>query len=173
MKDGWVMATSFAMLVAVALTGSCSSSKRDTENGGQIPLTNGGFEDNVAVPWNPFRSVRARVSNDHVHSGKFGLAQDSGSGSLYQDVKGLEIGATYEVSAYVSSTPDATAPAQLVISDPEGTVPAFSKLIAARPEWQLVAQSVSAIAPGIIRIQLCRYEGSGTIYWDDVQIRRK
>jgi len=154
---------------------ACGSSKSGAEDSGSgTPVVvNGGFEDGTVSPWSPFHSIEFQVGGAMVHSGKFSLAESSGGGSLYQDVKGLEVGATYEVSAFIAAAPGSTAIAQLAIADTAGKVPAFSPVVTPTTEWQPVSASVAAIAPGTIRIHLYRYSGSGTVYWDDVQIRHK
>ncbi len=119
----------------------------------KFALQNADFEDGGISPWLVYGRVDVKISTNNVHSGKFSLAEESGSGSVYQDVTGLEVGATYRRFSDLFLLPSkVTAPAQLAISDTAGAVPAFSPLLKGQQAWQFFSQSVRAIAPGTIRI---------------------
>ena len=48
--------------------------------------------------------VEASISTAHAHSGTYSLAE-TGAGTVYQDINGLEPGRTYTLSAWVSGSP--------------------------------------------------------------------
>ncbi len=96
-----------------------------------------------------------------------------GLGSVYQDVTSLEPGATYTVSAWVSASSGATAPAQLTIYDPSANVASSSPFVTVGQGWQNISQSFTAGREGTARLHLLRGPGSGTIYWDDIHISRE
>jgi Family of unknown function (DUF6311)/Carbohydrate binding domain len=134
-------------------------------------IANPGFEDGVA-PWSPVWEVNARANTSRAHSGEHSLAE-SGVGSVYQDITSLEPGATYTVYAWVSGSPDATAPAQITIYDPTSNVASSSPFLTPGTDWEKLSQTFTAEAEGTVRLHLLRGPGSGTVYWDDVQILRE
>ena len=133
-------------------------------------LSDPGFEEEDLAFWQPFQSVHATVSTADPHSGARSLAETESDGSVYQDAKGLEPGRKYQVTAWVSSSPDATAGAQIATWDSSTNGPAVSKEVQPRGTWQLLSAVASADPSGSLRIHLFRLKGSGTIYWDDVRI---
>ncbi len=135
-------------------------------------IANPGFEDGDISPWSPVWEVNASASAARAHSGTHSLAE-SGLGSVYQDVTSLEPGATYTVSAWVSASPDASAPAQLTIYDPTDNVASSSPFVTVGQGWQNISQSFTAGREGTVRLHLLRGPGSGTIYWDDIHISRE
>ena len=139
----------------------------------QNPLANSGFEDRILSAWSTWQNVTAVVTKVQSHSGTQSLAETNGTGSVYQDVVGLEPGHRYTVTAWMSSTPGATATAQIAVYDPGANVAIFSNALTPSQSWQLIADSITVQAPGILRIHLFRNKGSGTIFWDDVRIYRE
>ena len=134
-------------------------------------IANPGFEDGVA-PWSPVWEVNARANTSRAHSGEHSLAE-SGVGSVYQDITSLEPGATYTVYAWVSASPDVTALAQITIYDPTSNVASSSPFLTPGTDWEKLSQTFTAGAEGTVRLHLLRGPGSGTVYWDDVQILRE
>ena len=135
-------------------------------------IANPGFEDGDLSPWSPVWEVGAAVSSTRAHSGSHSLAE-SGLGSVYQDVTGLEPGAIYYASAWVSGSTDATAQAQLTIYDPSDNGSTSSPFVSVGPHWRNLYRPFTAGRDGTIRLHLLRGPGSGTIYWDDVHISRE
>jgi hypothetical protein len=135
-------------------------------------IANPGFEEGGLAPWSPVWEVGADVSSARAHSGSHSLAE-SEPGSVYQDLTGLEPGATYVASAWVSGSPDATAQAQLTIYDPSDNGSTASPFASVGPEWRNLSRSFTAGRDGTIRLHLLRGPGSGIIYWDDVHISRE
>ena len=139
----------------------------------EISAPNAGFENGGLEPWAPWQSVHLALDSRHTHSGKFSLAESAASGSVYRDLKGLEPGVPYSVSAWVSGSPDATATAQITVFDPGISVQTLSSAISPNSNWQLleVGFKVSAKSPeGLVRFHLFRNEGNGTIFWDDFRV---
>ncbi len=165
------LATLGIALLVMSLTNTCGRSP-DKNRG--IPVPNGGFENGTIEPWAPFQSVRAIPDSNHVHRGKFSLAESGAKGSVYQDVKGLVPGIGYTVSAWVSGSPDATASAQIAVFDAGIPAATFSNTINPKARWQLLKYEfkVSPNSQGVARIHLFRNDGNGTIFWDDVQVVR-
>lgn len=139
---------------------------------GQIVVPGGGFENGTIAPWMLYGTVRASVTGEQAHDGKFSLLETEGVGTVYIDVAGLDAGAVYNVSAWVYAPPGTNAAPQLLIADPAGKKPAGAGVTKLANEWQRVAASVAATPPGVIRIHLAR-SGSGTVYWDDVRMSRE
>jgi hypothetical protein len=135
-------------------------------------LANPGFEDGDSGPWTPMWDLKATATRETAHTGSYSLAETDGAGSVYQDVNGLQPGATYTISAWVSGSPDATATAQLVAFDPGTSGTLSSRVLNCRPDWQPISISGTVGREGAIRVHLLRRPGSGTIYWDDVSITR-
>lgn len=139
----------------------------------QNPLGNPGFEERDLSAWPTFQNVTAAVSAVRAHSGHYSLAQANGTGSVYQDVFGLEPGQKYTVTAWVSGTPGTTAAAQIAVYDSGANVAINSSTLVPSTNWQLMTDSVTVRAPGTLRIHLFRNQGTGTIFWDDVRIYRE
>lgn len=94
---------------------------------------------------------------------------ESGEGSVYQDVSGLEPGRTYVVSAWVTAPAGTTATAYIGTYDPAVPSATFSTPITANSGWQLVTHPVT-VKGTMIRIHLFRGSGSGEVYWDEVRL---
>jgi hypothetical protein len=187
--SAYVVSPSVATLIAEGPTGSgkchdldgfilCSSASNfglsstlmSPEVRLQTAIGNSGFENGGLDPWLPFHEVRESVTLVQAHTGTRSLAQTTGAGSVYQDVSGLNPGATYTVTAWVKASPGATATAQIATFAFGASAPTFSRMLTARPDWQLLSQSFTVGPQGAVRIHLFRNQGSGTIYWDDVGI---
>jgi hypothetical protein len=134
-------------------------------------VANPGFEDDDLASWDPFRDVRATQFSGQVRSGSYSLAESDGVGSVTQDVTGLQPGRRYRISAWVSASPGATAGAQIALWEPGTSVPIFSEILHPGSAWQLLSDSINVGDAGTLRIHLFRMEGTGTVYWDDVQIK--
>jgi hypothetical protein len=129
-----------------------------------------GFEDGRLATWPSFQKVNASVNTSQVHSGIQSVAESDDEGSVYQDLKGLDPGAMYVVSAWVSSSPGTTATAQIALYDPSKDVSKDSTEWHVGPEWQLLTDSMVAGDSGTLRLHLFRRKGSGTVYWDDIKV---
>ena len=134
-------------------------------------VTNPGFEDDDLAWWDPFQDVHASQNSDQVRSGSYSLAESDGVGSVTQDVTGLQPGRRYRVSVWVSASAGATAGSQMVLWEPGTNVPLFSETLHPGTAWQPLANSITVGEAGTLRIHLFRTQGTGTIYWDDVQIK--
>lgn len=150
----------------LALSVGCGSKR------GEVDMANAGFESGALAPWATYLAVQANISSERAHTGKFSLAEDSASGSEYQDVKGLQGGANYTVSAWVSGDVGSTATAQIAVFDHGANVATFSPVVTPKPEWILVKHTVKVSSMGMLRVHLFRNEGTGKIFWDDVQVIR-
>ncbi|MGA2903594.1 MAG: DUF6311 domain-containing protein, partial [Candidatus Korobacteraceae bacterium] len=135
-------------------------------------VANPGFEDGNTAPWST-NGVKASVSTAQAHSGSYSLAE-TGAGTVYQDINGLEPGATYTLSAWVLAPASSRAgtTAQLIIYNPSDNVAASSPAVACNPSWRLLSRSFTVGREGAIRIHLARGPGDSTVYWDDVHLAR-
>ncbi len=129
-------------------------------------VENPGLEDGNVAPWSN-NGVQASVSNAHAHSGSYSLAA-LGAGTVYQDINGLQPGATYTLSAWVSCS--SPTPTQLKIYNPTDNTALASPSITCDPGWQQLTRSFRVGGEGAVRIHLARGAGEGTVYWDDVHI---
>ena len=142
----------------------------DSTSGPENSLRNGGFEDGTVAPWTPFQAVHVGVTGSRAHSGTYSLAESDASGSVYQDIQGLEPGERCTITAWGSASRGATATAQIAVYDPVANHAAYSPPVVPGTEWQPFAYSVAVTSKGTLRIHLFRNSGAGTIYWDDVHI---
>ena len=136
----------------------------------QDAIQDPGFEDADLSAWPSFLNVKAALSRERARTGSHSLAESDGDGSVYQDIKGLEPGKVYIVSAWISSSPGATAPAQIAMWDPGTSTSSDSPEVHPTQEWQRLAHSMAVSSSGTIRFHLFRKAGSGTIYWDDISV---
>jgi hypothetical protein len=161
------------VVVAVLSSAGCSAPHNAVEpQDPKIALQNYDFESGRLQPWQPFQSVQVVVGTDHARNGKFGLEESVGGGSVYQDVKGLELGVPYTVSAWVSTPDGATATAQIAVFDPAANAASFSPAVTTSGEWTRVKHDFKVNSGGVARIHLFRNVGSGTLVWDDVRLAR-
>jgi hypothetical protein len=133
-------------------------------------VANPGFEDGDTAPWST-NGAKAAVGTVTAHRGKFSLAE-TGAGTVYQDINGLEPGATYTLSAWVSGSAGDRTSAQIIVYNPSDNSSASSQTVSSNPRWQLLSRSFTVGREGAIRIHLARGPGDGTVYWDDVHIER-
>ncbi len=132
-------------------------------------VANPGFEDGDMAPWST-NVVQASTSQAQAHSGNRSLAETGGSGTVYQDINGLEPGRTYTMSAWVSASPSTSTTAQISIFNPTDDTAVSSLAIHCDPGWQRLSRSFTVGEEGAVRIHLARGPGGGTVYWDDVHI---
>lgn len=132
--------------------------------------SNMGFESGDLAPWHRYQGVQASITSANKHSGSYSLAETDQSGSVYQDVTGLDPHKRYRIVAWVSASPAATAPAQIAIWDPVANVARFSAEVIPNSIWQPLEMPTTGGASGTLRIHLFRRQGSGTVYWDDVHV---
>jgi hypothetical protein len=132
-------------------------------------VANSGFENSGLSPWVPFQ-IDAKISSAVAHSGIHSVSEASGDGGVYQDLKGLKPGEIYTVSAWIIGSSGGTATAQLGIYDPDTNTATFSGYRTPKESWQTITMSTKVSHAGTIRIHLFRRAGSGTIYWDDVNL---
>ena len=133
-------------------------------------LANPGFEDGDSAPWTPMWDLKATATRAAAHRGSYSLAETDGIGSVYQDINGLQPGARYTISAWVSGSTGATATAQLAVFDPSSNGMVSSPIVNCEPDWRPVSVSATAGREGAVRVHLIRRPGSGTIYWDEISI---
>ncbi len=131
-------------------------------------VANPGFEDGTVAPWST-NGAKAAVSTATAHSGLYSLAE-TGAGAVFQDINGLQPGATYTLSGWVSASPGSAISAQLMIYNPTDNLTASSAAIGCTPAWQRLSRSFTVGREGAIRIYLTRSPGDGTVYWDDIHI---
>jgi hypothetical protein len=133
-------------------------------------VANPGFEDGDTAPWST-NGVKASVSTVTAHGGKYSLAE-TGAGTVYQDINGLEPGATYTLSAWVSGSAGDRINVQIIVYNPSDNTSVSSPPFASNPGWQRLSRSFTVGREGAIRIHLARGPGDGAVYWDDVHIER-
>lgn len=130
-----------------------------------------GFEDGTLAPWVPYGNVQTSVDHEAAHSGKFGLEEKSGDGSVWQDVSGLQPGSVYTISAWLSASDDQSV-GRFAVYNPATGQASFSDEFKPGKTWQQVRYSVRLDKGDSLKIHLWRRPGNGTVYWDDVQISK-
>ena len=135
-------------------------------------LKNAGFEAQNILPWAPSSSqaVEPRVSADYAHGGAQSLEESGGESGVYQDATELTPGHTYTVSAWVMGSPGASSMAQLEVYDPDANMTTFSPWVQIFPQWQLLSVPATENRAGRLQVRLLRNNGTGTVYWDDVNV---
>ena len=129
-------------------------------------VANPGLEDGNIAPWSN-NGVEVSVSTARAHSGSYSLAA-VGAGTVYEDINGLQPGATYTLSAWVSCS--SPTPTQLKIFNPTDNTAIASRSTTCTPAWQQLSRSFRVGGEGAVRIHLARGAGESTVYWDDVHI---
>jgi hypothetical protein len=96
---------------------------------------------------------------------------ETASGGVYRDVAGLLPGQVYHVAARTHSLAGSSARANLWVHDSTGArAVAGGSLIPSPAGWDLLEADFVAGANGILRLHLLNAGGTGSIYWDDIQI---
>ena len=142
-------------------------------------LTNNGFEGGAAG-WSKFwfgTLPTIDVSSVRL-TGAGGIVTDGGAGGYFQDLRGLETGRTYRVSAWVKGTAGNSASAQLWLHNnldsnllPSQVVEVKSN-INTTADWQRIYADFTPANSGNMRVHLFRPSATaiGPIYWDDVTV---
>lgn len=131
-------------------------------------VANPGLEDGKVAPWSN-NGVEANASAAHAHSGTYSLAE-TGSGTVYQDINGLEPGGVYRLSAWVSCSPGTRTTTKLTIYNPTDNSAVSSPVATCDAAWQQLSTSFFVGGEGAVRIYLVRGPGAGIVYWDDIHI---
>ena len=148
----------FSVLLCVAM---CGCNKKPESNGAsreaavdsRTEIINPGFESGVLSPWVSYLDANPSLTSSNRHSGKFSLAE-SGIGSVYEDVSGLETGRTYTISAWVAAAPDTTTTASIGVYNPTTGVASFSGQLTAEHDWQLLKYPIILDKGTTLRIHL-------------------
>ncbi|MDQ2843685.1 MAG: choice-of-anchor D domain-containing protein, partial [Acidobacteriota bacterium] len=129
---------------------------------------NGNFETGSISPWNVIGSATI-VST--VHSGSYGLREQAATSTTfaYQDVYGLVPGQSYLVSAWVKASTSGTNGVELWLHDTSGQNIA-GNVVYPGTSWQQVTTTFTATNTSAVRIHLCDFTGSASIYWDDITV---
>jgi hypothetical protein len=129
-------------------------------------VTNPGLEDGKVAPWSN-NGTEASVSTAHAHSGTYSLSE-TGAGTVYQDINGLQSGHTYTLSAWVSCPASSTV--RLIVYNPTDNSSVSSSLATCDPSWQQLSRTFTAGGEGAVRIHLVHGPGADAVYWDDIHI---
>ncbi len=131
-----------------------------------------GFESGTLASWTPYGDVQASVDHESAHSGHFGLNEKSGNGSVWQDVSGLQAGSTYTISAWLVAS-DAETVGRIAIFNPATGKASFSDEFRPGKTWKQIHYSVHLDKGDTLKIHLWRQPGTGSVYWDDVQLSKE
>jgi hypothetical protein len=146
------------------LSSTLMTSQQRVENA----VANPGMENGKIAPWSN-NGVEATASAAHAHTGTYSLAE-TGSGTVYQDINGLQPGSAYTLSAWVSCSPGTRTTTQLTIYNPTDNSAVSSPPTTCDAAWQQVSSDFFVGGEGAVRIHLVRGPGAGTVYWDDIHI---
>jgi parallel beta-helix repeat protein len=95
---------------------------------------------------------------------------ETGSG-IYRDISGFTPGQAYHVFARARSSAGATVQALLWIHDSTGAHTALSPVrTPSSTQWEVFETTFVATSTGIMRLHILNNGGSGSLYWDDVEI---
>jgi hypothetical protein len=136
-----------------------------------ISLSNIGFESGLAG-WSPFGATASSASNAQTHTGFGSVAEVGGGGGVSQDISGLVPGQFYRLTVYAFVAAGSTAQGLLYVHDTTGAGAVVDGSRTPTPGlWQQFAVNYLATSTGAARIHLIDAGGSGTLYWDDVQVQ--
>ncbi len=137
-----------------------------------LPVVDPGFENGTTGWVAGFWGCNSSITTLQFHSGGNSLAQTgSVTGGSYQDLGGLISGGTYTVSVWVRADSGTTAQMMLWLHDTAGNDTVQSSLFTPGTAWQRVSLTFTADSTNALRIHLYYGAGSGTIYYDDVQVQ--
>lgn len=121
--------------------------------------------------WNVWPDGFQSNASSIRHSGRLGLSQPASGGFTWRDVGGLTPGALYSVSVWMSSDPGGTtARGYLALNDSQNPNSYFSGRYNPGQNWTKISGVFKATDSRTIRIHLCRDDGTGSLYWDDVEL---
>jgi hypothetical protein len=137
-----------------------------------LPVVDPGFENGTTGWVAGFWGCNSSITTLQAHSGGNSLAQTgSVTGGSYQDLGGLISGGTYTVSVWVRADSGSTAQMMLWLHDTMNNDTVQSSLFTPGTTWQRVSLTFTADSTNAVRIHLYYGAGSGTIYYDDVQVQ--
>ena len=131
---------------------------------------NAGFETGKPAAWAVYGGVVGGVKTGQAHTGSFSLYETSGVGGFSQNATGLIPGQQYVVRAWVKGTAGTSAKARLLVDDTTGGGANTFTPVTVTTTWQRLQANFKATATGKVRIKLDRTAGTGTLYWDDVEV---
>jgi hypothetical protein len=153
---------------------------------GTLTVANAGFEEGGGSPANwdaNNRKLQISVDADRPHTGARSLrlhADKSARGNLYQVVKGIQPGLTYEVRAWVRSAGLTNAKSagnviDAIFRDESGadmTMFGVQDAQVSSAEWhEVVGRGVAPAKSAGVRVRLFLNDSAGTIWFDDVSIK--
>jgi len=130
-----------------------------------------GFENGTVAPWISIGTTVESIESTLVYEGKSSLSQSGGGGGVYIDVPQAVAGQLYRITARGISASGTTAQGLLYVHDGTGANAVTDGYrTPSSLEWDEYAVTFRATGSGDIRVHLFTTGGSGSIYWDEVQI---
>ncbi len=135
-----------------------------------LAVQNGGFESYQLAPWASYGSAQISISNvSHTGGQSMRLTTTVSDYGAYQDVKGLVAGMSYQFQVWVRAE-SGTNTAALAVCDPAGGGFAWTGVQTIGTNWQLLSVYFTATGKGIARIHLVKWDTTGALLWDDVEM---
>jgi hypothetical protein len=130
---------------------------------------NGSFETGSASPWLGVGGATIAISSSNAYGGVYSLAESGAAGGVYQDITGLTPGQFYRVTARALSIGGGSA--ALFVHDTLGSNSVLDGYrVPSSTSFDEFAVNFQADPTGQMRIHLLFSGGTGTVYWDQVQI---
>jgi hypothetical protein len=159
-----------ALLFLDAMNGQIASRISTKSTVANPMLTNSGFEGDSLAPWIVTAGTVSLSAT--ARTGVHGLMMQGHDtqATVFQDIEGLIVGRTYEISAWVMSSGGATNGVILWAHDTQGNGVVFNRMFPGKT-WHHVSLLFAPTATGKLRVHLIQVAGSSAItYWDDISV---
>jgi hypothetical protein len=130
-----------------------------------------GFENGTLAPWIPIGTTLESTTTALAYEGSSSLSQSGDGGGVYVDVPQAVAGQLYRITAHATSAPGSDMQGLLYVHDGTGVNAVTDGYrTPSSGGWGEYAVTFRATGSGDIRVHLLTTGGSGSLYWDEVQI---
>ena len=130
-----------------------------------------GFENGTIAPWSVTGATTQSITTSQSYSGTSSLQQSGTTGGVYIDVPNAVSGQLYRVTARGRSAQASATRGLLYVHDGTGAHTVTDGYrTPSSATWDEFGVNFTATATGDIRVHLLTDGGSGTLFWDEVNI---
>jgi len=134
-----------------------------------LEIVNGGMEAGVA-PWYAYYGAEASISTvARTGAQSLRVTTPIVDRGVYQEVKDLVPGRTYEFRAWVRAESGTTL-AALAVCDPNYSAFVWTGVYTVGTTWQMLSVTFTANSMGVARVHLAKHDTTGAQLWDDVEL---
>ncbi len=135
-----------------------------------LEMQNGGFETGVIDPWIPYGGGQATISTvARTGARSLRVTTPIVDRGVYQEVKGLVAGMSYQFQAWVRAE-SGTNTGAFAVCDQAGGGFVWTNVRTITTDWQLLSVTFTATSKGTAWVFLAKWDTTGALLWDDVEM---